>query len=340
MKKIGRFIQKILGIIILLLILGTICIFVYPKVADQTEVDDKVVNFLAEKTAPTIEGGEVGTENQGEDSTEEGSTLTDSENSSEVILPEQEAEVEYKDSYLAQTLSKDEKKALKTAYNTVLHKMGLNSDNLRFYEMKTYDGIDYYTFQVVDDFGGAYHDLLFYNPNNYNVYWHDGDGYLTNAYSTDSIFSGTIAGNKEVEYEDDSWEKVFTGYMNALLNECDDTKASTYVDSSCYYLPKLSEMKRDSFVDATKENQTFLIEEGESLAERKKSKKIDKYEWDYEIYESESYIDEYDMDWKELHIALDLDVTAHGETEHFGEYYCVYLREYEYGWRVAALTKE
>ena len=205
---------------------------------------------------------------------------------------------------------------------------------------RSFDGVDYYAFQVVDDFGGAYHDLLFYNPNNYNVYWHDGDGYLTNAYSTDSIFSGTIAGNKEVEYEDDSWEKVFTGYMNALLNECDDTKASTYVDSSCYYLPKLSEMKRDSFVDATKENQTFLIEEGESLAERKKSKKIDKYDWDYEIYESESYIDEYDMDWKELHIALDLDVTAHGETEHFGEYYCVYLREYEYGWRVAALTKE
>ena len=177
MKKIGRFIQKILRIVIILLILGTICIFVYPKVADQTEVDDKVVNFLAEKTAPTVEGGEVGTENQSEVSTEEGSTLTDSED----ILPEQEVEVEYKDSYLAQTLSKDEKKALKTAYNTVLHKMGLNSDNLRFYEIKTYDGVDYYAFQVVDDFGGAYHDLLFHNPNNYNVYWHDGSGYLANA---------------------------------------------------------------------------------------------------------------------------------------------------------------
>ena len=110
MKKIGRFIQKILRIVIILLILGTICIFVYPKVADQTEVDDKVVNFLAEKTAPTIEGGEVGTENQGEDSTEEGSTLTDSENSSEVILPEQEAEVEYKDSISLKLYQKMRKK--------------------------------------------------------------------------------------------------------------------------------------------------------------------------------------------------------------------------------------
>lgn len=336
MKKIGRFIQKILGIVIILLILGTIGIFVYPKVADQTDVDDKVVNFLAEQTNPTVEGGEVGAEGTTEDSTEEISTIVENE----VILPEKEVEVQYKDSYLVQTLSDEEKKALKTAYNTVLHKMGLTSDNLRFYEMKTYDGVDYYAFQVVDDFGGAYHDLLFYNPNNYNVYWHDGDGYLANAYSTDSIFSGTIAGNKEVEYEDDSWEKVFTGYLNAILNERSEERASTYVDSSCYYLAKLSEMNRDSFVDATKENQTFLIEEGESLEERKKSKKIDKYKWNYEIYESEDYIDEYDMDWKEVHIALDLDVTAHGETEHFGEYYCVYLREYEYGWRVAAFTKE
>ena len=338
MKKIGRFIQKILGVIIFLLILGTIGIFVYPKFADQTDVDDKVVNFLAERTSPTVEGGEVGTESSTETNTEEGSI--EDEISSEVILPEKEVEVQYKDSYLVQTLSDEEKKALKTAYNTVLHKMGLSSNNLRYYEMKTYDGEDYYAFQVVDDFGGAYQDLLLYNPANNNTYWHDEDGYLDRAYSTDSIFSGTVAGNKEVEYEDDSWEKVFTGYMNAILNERDEDKASTYVDSSCYYLAKLSEMNRDSFVDATKENQTFLIEEGESLEERKKSKKIDKYEWDYEIYDSEDYIDEYDMDWKEIHIALDLDVTAHEENEHFGEYYCVYLREYEYGWRVAAFTKE
>ncbi len=336
MKKIGRFIQKILGIVIILLILGTVGIFVYPKIADQTDVDDKVVNFLAEQTNPTIEGGEVGSESTTESSTEENSAIAENE----VLLPEKEEEVQYQDSYLVQTLSDEEKKALKTAYNTVLHKMGLGSDNLRFYEMKTYDGVDYYAFQVVDDFGGAYHDLLFYNPDNYNVYWHDEDGYLDRAYSTDSIFSGTVAGNKEVEYEDDSWEKVFTGYLNAILNERSEEKASTYVDSSCYYLAKLSEMNRDSFVDATKENQTFLIEEGESLEERKKSKKIDKYKWNYEIYDSENYIDEYDMDWKEVHIALDLDVTAHGETEHFGDYYCVYLREYEYGWRVAAFTKE
>ena len=332
MKTIGRFIQKILGIIIFLLILFTIGIFIYPKISDKTEADDKIVSFLAEKVTPMAEGGEVGVE--------EGFTVSENEISSEIILPEKEVEVEYKDTYLVQTLSDEEKKTLKTAYNTVLHKMGLTSDNLRFYEMKTYDGVDYYAFQVVDDFGGAYHDLLFYNPNNHNVYWHDEDGYLDRAYSTDSIFSGTVPGNKDVAYEDDSWEKVFTGYMNAILNECDDEKASTYVDSSCYYLAKLSEMNRDSFVDATQKNQTFLIEEGESLAERKNSKKIDKYDWNYEIYDSESYIDEYDMDWKEIHIALDLDVTAHNETEHYGDYYCVHLREYEYGWRVAALTKE
>ncbi len=330
MKKIGRFIQKILGIIIFLLILFTIGIFVYPKIADKTEADDKIVSFLADKVTPTVEGGEV--------STEDGYTV--SQNEIEIILPEEEVEVEYQDSYLVQTLSDSEKKAIRTAYNTVLHKMGITSDNLRFYEIKNYDGQDYYTFQVVDDFGGAYHDLLFYNPNNYNVYWHNEDGYLDRAYSTDSIFSGTVPGNKDVAYEDDSWEKVFTGYMNAILNECDDEKASTYVDSSCYYLAKLSEMNRDSFVDATQKNQTFLIEEGESLAERKNSKKIDKYDWNYEIYDSESYIDEYDMDWKEIHIALDLDVTAHNETEHYGDYYCVHLREYEYGWRVAAFTKE
>lgn len=330
MKKIGRFIQKILGIIIFLLILFTIGIFVYPKIADKTEADDKIVSFLADKVTPTVEGGEV--------STEDGYTV--SQNEIEIILPEEEVEVEYQDSYLVQTLSDSEKKAIRTAYNTVLHKMGITSDNLRFYEIKNYDGQDYYTFQVVDDFGGAYYDLLFYDPDNHNVYWHDENGYLDRAYSTDSIFSGTVPGNKDVAYEDDSWEKVFTGYMNAILNECDDEKASTYVDSSCYYLAKLSEMNRDSFVDATQKNQTFLIEEGESLAERKNSKKIDKYDWNYEIYDSESYIDEYDMDWKEIHIALDLDVTAHNETEHYGDYYCVHLREYEYGWRVAALTKE
>lgn len=335
MKKIGRIIQKILGVVIILLILGTIGIFVYPKVADQTEVDDKVVDFLAERTSGNIEGGEVGTEDSISDN-----NLSEYEIVSDVILPKEEVEVQYKDSYLVQTWSDEDKKALRTAYNTVLHKMGLKSDNVRFYEMMNMDDTEYYAFQILDDFGDAYQDLLLYNPDNNNVYWHDEDGYLDRAYSTDSIFSGTVAGNKDVEYEDDSWEKVFTGYLYAILNERDDEKATTYVDSSCYYLAKLSEMNRDSFVDATKENQAFLIEKGDSLAEQKKSKKIDKYEWDYDIYDTEDYIDEYDMDWKEVHITLDLDVTAHKETEHYGEFYCVYLREYEYGWRVAAFTKE
>jgi hypothetical protein len=131
--------------------LATIGIFVYPKIADKTEIDNKLVSFLAQKTAPTVEGGEVGTEESDETSTQEDINLSENEISSEVILPEKEVEVEYKDSYLVQTLSDEEKKELKTAYNTVLHKMGLPSDNLRFYEMKTYDGQDYYAFQVVDD---------------------------------------------------------------------------------------------------------------------------------------------------------------------------------------------
>ena len=125
MKKIGRFIQKILFIIIFLLILATIGIFLYPKIADKTKIDDKVVSFLANKTSPTIEGGEVGAEGSDETSTQEDNNLSENEISSEVIFPEKEVEVEYKDSYLVQTLSDEEKKELKTAYNTVLHKMGL-----------------------------------------------------------------------------------------------------------------------------------------------------------------------------------------------------------------------
>ncbi len=336
MKKIGKLIQKILILLLFLLILTTIGIFTYPKFADKTEVDDKIVTFLAGHTS-TEEGGEVGTDNS-EYINNNG--VMESEFNTEVTLPEEETEVTYKDTYLANTLSTEEKKAIRTAYNTVLHLMGLGSDNLRYYEQKDIDGNNYYCFQVVDDFGGAYKDLLLYNPNQNAVYWQDDKGYLDRAYSTDSIFSGTVAGNKEVEYEDDSWEKVFNGYLDAILKERDDEKASTYVDSSCYYLAALSEMNRDSFVDATKENQAFLIEEGEDLEERKNGKKIDSYQWKYDIYDTDEYIDEYDMDWKEVHITVDLDVTAHKQTEHYGDYYCVYLREYEYGWRVAAFTKE
>lgn len=328
MKKIGRFIQKIAFILIFLLILCTIAIFLYPKIADKTNVDDQIVQFLSTQASST------------ENETPEISTISENDLVVEDSLTEEESTAVYEDSYLAQTLSDEEKKAINTAYNTVLHKMQLHSDNLRFYETKDYDGTDYYTFQVLDDFGGAYPDLLYYNPSNYNVYWHNEDGFLARANSTDSIFSGTVAGNKDVTYEDNTWEKVFNGYMQALLTDCSEEKASSYVDSSCYYLAKLSEANRDTFVDATKENQTFLIEKGESLQDRKDSKKIDSYKWEYRILSSEEYIDEYDMDWKEVHISVDLDVTAHKQTDQYRDYYCVHLREYEYGWRIAALTKE
>ncbi len=328
MKKIGRFIQKIAFILIFLLILCTIAIFLYPKIADKTNVDDQIVQFLSTQASST------------ESEAPEIITISENDPFIEESPAEEDSTVVYEDSYLAQTLSDEEKKAINTAYNTVLHKMQLHPDNLRFYETKDYDGTDYYTFQVLDDFGGAYPDLLYYNPSNYNVYWHNEDGFLARANSTDSIFSGTVAGNKDVTYEDNTWEKVFNGYMQALLTDCSEEKASSYVDSSCYYLAKLSEANRDTFVDATKENQTFLIEKGESLQDRKDSKKIDSYKWEYRILSSEEYIDEYDMDWKEVHISVDLDVTAHKQTDQYRDYYCVHLREYEYGWRIAALTKE
>lgn len=335
MKKIGRAITKFLGIIILLLILATIGIFVYPKIADKTETDDKLVSFLAEHAPGPTEGEEVGTENTG---TEVG--VSENSTVSEIVLPEEEVEVQVKDDSRTQTWSEEEKKALKTAYNTVLHKMGYGTENLLFYEMKNIDGDTYYSFQVVDDFGNAYEDILLYDPDNNNVYWHDKKGNLDYAYSTDSIFSGTVEGNKEVEYNDDSWRPVMEGYIDAILKERDNDKASTYIDSSCYYLAKLSEMRREDFVDATIENQEFLIEEADDIEARKKSKNIDSYEWDYDLYDTEEYIDEYNMDWVEAHITVDLDTSSDGEEEAFRNYYCIYLREYEYGWRVAAFTKE
>ena len=334
MKKIGRAITKFLGIIVLLLILGTIGIFVYPKFADNTEVDDKVVSFLAKHAPGPIEGEEVGTENNEPNEVLEPSTV------SEIVLPQKEVEVQIKDDSRTQTWSDEEKKALKSAYNTVLHKMGYNTENLLFYEMKNVDGNTYYSFQVLDDFGNAYEDILLYDPDKNNVYWHDKKGNLNYAYSTDSIFSGVVEGNKDVEYEDNEWKKVMEGYMEAILKERNSEKATTYIDSSCYYLAKLSEMRREDFVDATIENQAFLITEAIEVEDRKKSKNIDSYEWSYEIYETEEFIDEYNLDWVEAHITVDLDISSDDEEDAFRNYYCVHLREYEYGWRVAAFTEE
>ena len=334
MKKIGRAITKFLGIIIFLLILATIGIFIYPKIAGGTEVDDKIVSFLAKHAPGPAEGEEVGV--SGNSGTEVGV----SENISEIILPEEEVEVLVKDDSRTQTWSDEEKKALKSAYNTVLHKMGYNTENLLFYEMKNIDGDTYYSFQVLDDFGNPYEDILLYDPDQNNVYWHNKKGNLDYAYSTDSIFSGVVEGNKEVTYKDDSWKTVMEGYMDAILKEHNNEKATTYIDSSCYYLAKLSEMRREDFVDATIENQEFLIEEANDLVARKKSKNIDSYKWSYKIDDTEEYIDEYNMDWIDVYITVDLDVTSDGEKDAYRNYYCVHLREYEYGWRVAAFTKD
>ena len=335
MKKIGKIVQKILGITAILLILGTIGIFMYPKIAEKTDIDDKAVAFLSNQIMSPEE--ETVTDTEISDSGIV-SGVSDNNPISESVAPTEE--VKLKDNFRTQTWSQEEKDALKTAYNTVLNRMGLNAANLLFYEMKNIDDIEYYSFQVVDDFGNAYEDLLLYDAAANNLYWHDKKGYLDTASSSDCIFSGTVPGNKDAEYEDDSWEKVLKGYMNAILNERNSDKASSYVDTSCYYLAKLSELRRSDFVDATEENQKYLIEQADSLEKRKNGKKIENYSWNYKIDNTSKYIDEYDMDWVEAYISLDLDVTAHGQTEAFGDNYCVYLRQYEYGWRVAALTTE
>ena len=335
MKKIGRFIQKILGIIILLLILATIGIFIYPNIADGTDIDDKIVSFLADHSPYADKS--VSENNMG---TEVGTGISGNEIVSEIILPGKEVEVQIKDDSRTQTWSDEDKKALKTAYNTVLHKMGLGTENLYFYEMKNLDGDTYYSFQVVDDFGDAYEHVLLYDPDSNNVYWHDEKGNLDYAYSTDSIFSGTVAGNTDVDYDDDSWKKVLEGYMDAILKNRDSDKASTYIDSSCYYLAALSELRREDFVDATIKNQAFLIEEADEVEARKKAKTIDSYKWSYKIYDTEEYIDEYNLDWVEARIIVDLDISSDEEEDAYRDYYCVHLREYSYGWRVAAFTKE
>ena len=335
MKKIGRAITKFLGIIILLLILATIGIFVYPKIADNTEVDDKIVSFLAEHAPGPAEGEEVGAENTGTDA-----VVSENSTFSEIVLPKEEVEVQIKDDSRTQTWSEEEKQALKKAYNTVLHKMGYGTENLLFYEMKNIDGNTYYSFQVLDDFGNAYEDILLYDPDKNNVYWHNKKGNLDYAYSTDSIFSGVVEGNKNVSYPDDAWRPVMQSFMDAILIDRDLEKATTYIDSSCYYLAKLSEMRREDFVDATVENLEFLIEETDKVAKEKKSKHIDKYNWVYDLYDIEEYVDEYNLDWVEARITVDLYTSSDGEEEAYRNYYCIHLREYEYGWRVAAFTKE
>ena len=337
LNKIGNFIIKLLVIFICILILITVGIFVYPKFADKTEVDDKIVSFIADKVsnvsgndAESISGNNMGTE----------VGTSGGDYSTQLILPEKEVEVQIQDDSRTQTWSAEEKDALKSAYNTVLRKMGFGTENLFFYEMKNIDGDTYYSFQVVDDFGGAYEHVLLYDPDTRNVYWHDEKGNLKHANSTDSIFSGTVAGNTEVDYDDKSWQKVMEGYLDAILKERDNNKATTYVDSSCYYLASLSELRRDDFVDATITNQEFLINEADDVETRKKNKNIDTYKWSYKVYDKEEYIDEYNLDWVEAHILVDLDITSDEEEDAYRGYYCVHLREYSYGWRVAAFTKE
>ena len=85
MKKLGKLVQKILTIIVILLILGTIGIFVYPSIADKTELDDKAVSFLAkqadklveETTEVSNEGEEVGTEVTVDGGIEDGDIITE-----------------------------------------------------------------------------------------------------------------------------------------------------------------------------------------------------------------------------------------------------------------------
>ena len=342
MKKIGNFIIKLLVLVILLLILITVSIFIYPKFADKTQLDDKLVSFIANKVSTASgndTGTEVGTSISGNHmGTEVGTTGGDY--SSQIILPQKEVEEKIQEDSRTQTWSQEEKDALKNAYSTVLHKMGLNTKNLNFYEMKNLDGDTYYAFQVLDDFNGPYEHLLLYDPDTYHVYWHDEKGNLNYANSTDSIFSGTIEGNTEVDYDDTLWKKVLEGYMDAILKDRDNDKASTYVDSSCYYLAALSELRREDFVDATVTNQEALIKEVVDVDSRKNSKYIDDYKWSYQIYDTEEYIDEYNLDWIEAHIVVDLDTTSDNEKDAYRDYYCVHLREYSYGWRVAAFTKE
>lgn len=347
MKKIGKVVQKILNIVLILLILGTIGIFVYPEIADKTEVDDKAVSFLAkqadklvtEETTEAVdgefsEGEEVGID---EVSTEE---VTTEDVVVEVPASTEETEVSSKDDSRTQTWSEEEKEELKKVYGTILNWMGLDSDNLLFYEMKNIGGTEYYTFQVVDDFGDAFERLLYFDDARDEMYWHEEDGDLVMASSNDCIYSGRVQGQENVDYDDSNWKTVLDQYLKVMFDNQDRDKASTYVDSSCYYLASLSENNRKRFIDATSELQEKIIALSESYEAQKSGKTIDDYKWSYEILDTEEYVDEYDMDWVDVYIAFNLDVTQHNQTELMDEYYCIRLRDYEYGWRVASFSED
>ena len=347
MKKLGKLVQKILTIIVILLILGTIGIFVYPSIADKTELDDKAVSFLAkqadklveETTEAGSEGEEVGTEvNADGEMADEDSVIE------EVVVskPADEASVEevVQDDSRTQTWTAEEKEALKKVYGTILNWMGLGTHNLLFYEMKEFGGTEYYTFQVVDDFGDAFERLLFFDDAKKEVYWHEEDGDLIIADSEDCIYSGKVQGQENVSYDSSDWKKVMDEYLKAMYVEQDGEKASTYVDSSCYYLAALSENNRKRFIEATQELQDKIIAMSESYESQKKNKTIDDYTFSYEILDTETYVDEYDLDWVDVYIAFNLDVKQHGQTDLMGEYYVVRLRDYPYGWRVASFSED
>lgn len=338
MRTIGRAIQKFLTIIVVLLILGTIGIFVYPSVAEKTELDDKAVSFLAKQADKLVEET-TETTNEGEEVTAEGTVLTE-----EIIVSGQEerAPIEEvaRDDSRTQTWTTEEKEALKKVYGTILNWMGLDEKNLLFYEMKEFGGKEYYAFQVVDDFGDAFERLLFFDDDRKEVYWHEEDGDLIVANSEDCIYSGKVQGQENVNYDSSDWRKVLDEYLKAMYVEQDSAKASTYVDSSCYYLARLSENNRKRFIDATQKLQEEIIEMSESYESQKKAKTIDDYKFSYEILDTEAYVDEYDLDWVDVYIAFNLDVKQHGETELMGEYYVVRLRDYAYGWRVASMSED
>lgn len=338
MRTIGRAIQKFLTIIVVLLILGTIGIFVYPSVAEKTELDDKAVSFLAKQADKLVEET-TETTNEGEEVTAEGAVLTE-----EIIVSGQEerAPIEEvaRDDSRTQTWTTEEKEALKKVYGTILNWMGLDEKNLLFYEMKEFGGKEYYAFQVVDDFGDAFERLLFFDDDRKEVYWHEEDGDLIVANSEDCIYSGKVQGQENVNYDSSDWRKVLDEYLKAMYVEQDSAKASTYVDSSCYYLARLSENNRKRFIDATQKLQEEIIEMSESYESQKKAKTIDDYKFSYEILDTEAYVDEYDLDWVDVYIAFNLDVKQHGETELMGEYYVVRLRDYAYGWRVASMSED
>ncbi len=338
MRTIGRAIQKLLTIIVVLLILGTIGIFVYPSVADKTELDDKAVSFLAKQADKLVEETTEVT-NEGEEVTAEGTVITE-----EIVVSGQEERAPIdevaRDDSRTQTWTAEQKESLKKVYGTILNWMGLDEKNLLFYEMKEFGGKEYYAFQVVDDFGDAYERLLFFDDDRKEVYWHEEDGDLIVANSEDCIYSGKVQGQENVTYDSSDWRKVLDEYLKSLYVEQDSAKASTYVDSSCYYLARLSENNRKRFIDATQKLQEEIVEMSESYESQKKAKTIDDYKFSYEILDTEKYVDEYDLDWVDVYIAFNLDVKQHGETDLMGEYYVVRLRDYAYGWRVASFSED